>query len=96
LKEVIRAELAVPPDDPALAAQWPDLERQIDRVALGAFDAYMRCRTQLGELRINEVKRSVAVTIERLNRRRPSSGADQEPLPAVTPECAETQGGGRP
>jgi hypothetical protein len=96
LKEVLRAELAIPPDDPALVAQWADLERQIDRVALGAFDAYMRYRTQLCELRINEVKRSIAVIVERLNRRRPSPGADEEHLPAVTPASAETQRGGSP
>ncbi len=57
LKEAVRAELGSEEDRaPALPAELADLDRQIDQVALGAFDAYMRYRGQVCELRINEVK----------------------------------------
>ena len=69
LKGVIRRELGDTASDPAIAVELCELEAQIDRIALAAFDIYGQCREQLLELRINEVKRSVAWTVERLNRR---------------------------
>jgi hypothetical protein len=35
------------------------LERRIDQLALMAFDKYMQCREQLGEIRVNEAKRAL-------------------------------------
>jgi hypothetical protein len=69
LKGAIRQELGSAASDPAIAAELHDVETQIDRIALAAFDVFLQCREQLLELRINEVKRSVAWTVERLNRR---------------------------
>jgi hypothetical protein len=69
LKGAIRRELADAASEPAIAAELLELEEQIDRIALAAFDIFLQCREQLLELRINEVKRSMAWTVERLNRR---------------------------
>jgi hypothetical protein len=35
------------------------LEARIDQLALAAFDKYMQCREQLGELRVSEAKRAI-------------------------------------
>jgi hypothetical protein len=60
LKDAIRAVLP--------EADLPDLDRRIDAIALVAFDVYARCREQVCELRVNEVKRRVAWVMERQNR----------------------------
>ena len=46
------------------------LDRKIDQVALAAFELYTARREELNRLRINEVKRQVAWTFERMNRGR--------------------------
>jgi hypothetical protein len=69
LKGAVRQELGDAARDPAIAVELLGLEEQIDRIALAAFDIFLQCREQLLELRISEVKRSVAWTVERLNRR---------------------------
>ncbi len=56
LKRIVR-ELASEEDLPAL-------DGRIDRLALAAFDVYMRCREQLGELRVNEAKRALRYRAE--------------------------------
>ena len=94
LKEAIRAELGSEVPRPACSAEWANLQRQIDQVALGAFDAYVRYRGQVCELRINEVKRSVAAIVERLNRRSPSPRSGEELLQMATSTCAAAQRGG--
>ncbi len=53
---------------PASLPELTDLDRRIDQVALAAFDVYMRYRAQVYELRINEVKRSVATIAQRAQR----------------------------
>ncbi len=50
LKPIVRA---LPDEDVAR------LERRIDQLALMAFDKYMQCREELGEIRINEAKRAL-------------------------------------
>jgi len=69
LKMAIRGEVGSATSDPALTEELRVLDAQIDRIGLAAFDIYAQCREQLLELRISEVKRNVAWTIERLNRR---------------------------
>jgi hypothetical protein len=69
LKGAIRQALGDAANDETVAAELLEFEAQIDRVALAAFDIFVQCREQLLELRINEVKRSVAWTVERLNQR---------------------------
>jgi len=69
LKEAVRAELRADEGQAAASfAELAELERQIDRIALAAFDIYLRYREQVYELRVNEVKRSVAKLVERMNR----------------------------
>jgi hypothetical protein len=93
LKDAVRAELGIEEHLPAFSAEWASLQRQIDQVALAAFDAYVRYRGQLCELRINEVKRSVAAIVERLNRRSPSSKSGEDILQMPASTCAESRGG---
>jgi hypothetical protein len=68
LKDAIRAVLPAFNGDATLAADLAGFERRIDGVALAAFDVYARCREQVCELRVNEVKRRVAWVMERQNR----------------------------
>jgi hypothetical protein len=75
LKGIVRAELGPPGEHPATAAEWDELDRRIDRLALSAFDAYTQCREQVCELRVNEVKRQVAWVLDKLQGRMPGSDA---------------------
>jgi hypothetical protein len=96
LKEAVRVELGKEDGtrcDAALAAELAELDGRIDQVALRAFDAYVRFRGQICELRINEVKRNVAAIVERLNRHRPSPETGGDPLPSGTSNGADAQRG---
>jgi hypothetical protein len=55
LRGILREELAGAGLDAAAAAA---LERGVDRLALVAFDAYMRCREKIFEIRVREIKES--------------------------------------
>ena len=48
--------------------EWLDFEPQIDKLASIAFDKYMKCREEICELRVNEVKadREIAFRLMRL------------------------------
>jgi len=95
LKEAIRAELGREGNDPALGPGLADLDKRIDQAALGAFDLYMRHRSRVYELRINEVKRNIAVIAERAGLGSlPPEPAEDVPQAGAS-ECAETQRGGR-
>jgi hypothetical protein len=62
LKDIIREELG--------NMQSPDmdaLDRQIDRLLLTAFDVYAKCRQQIYEIRVREVKNQVGRLLERAN-----------------------------
>jgi hypothetical protein len=48
------------------------LDGRIDALALSAFDAYTRCREEIHEIRVRDVKRRVATVFERL-----TAGDDQ-------------------
>jgi len=91
LKGAIRRELGDAAADPAIAAELYDVETQIDRIALAAFDIFLQCREQLLELRLSEVKRSVAWTVERLNKR----DATQELTQLESGKRATEDGNGR-
>jgi hypothetical protein len=54
LKQVIREELAGEATGKELIAGLLEFEARIDRVALLAFDIYIRCREQIYEIRVNE------------------------------------------
>jgi hypothetical protein len=69
LKGILRTELPAEAADPRLAPQWAELEGRIDGVALAAFDVFVKCREQISDLRVNEVKRRVSWILEKINRR---------------------------
>ena len=93
LKEAIRAELGPEDAGGAFASELAELDGRIDGIALGAFDVYMHYRGRVYELRMNEVKRSVARLIETMKRRRPPHQSDEERLPFGPLECDEAQRG---
>jgi len=69
LKEAVRAELGRAAGDSGLAAEWAKLDGRIDRIALAAFDVFVRCREQVCQLRINDVKRNVSWVLEKMQQR---------------------------
>jgi hypothetical protein len=56
LKRVIQEELGREVRERGLGEELLDFERQIDDLALLAFDVYMQCREKIFEVRIREVK----------------------------------------
>jgi hypothetical protein len=92
LKDAIRAELAAEDGHGSSCdSELTELEKQIDQIALGAFDIYMRYRAQVCELRINEVKRSVAKLVERLNRRNALPEADEVLMQPAASQHAQAE-----
>jgi hypothetical protein len=72
LKKAVRAGLGNNATDPRLAPGLMDTDAKIDQIALFAFDIYTKCREQMHELRVNEVKRSVSGLMDRF------TGVDEE------------------
>ncbi len=68
LKKAIRIEIDHALSDARLVTELTGIDAQVDQIALFAFDIYSRCREQISELRINEVKRSVSAVMNRLDR----------------------------
>lgn len=66
LKSIIREESS--PADAGLT----ELDNRVDRMALMAFDLYLRCREKMLELKVNEARRRVFV-MERVAARRANS-----------------------
>lgn len=73
LKGALRAELGGAAADPRHASELAEIEGQVDRIALAAFDIFVECREQVYELRVNEVKRRVSWVVEKMNERHPDS-----------------------
>jgi hypothetical protein len=65
LRDAIREELADELAGGARAAELADVDAAIERLALLAFDGYVRCREQMFRLRQEELKRSVASLLRR-------------------------------
>ncbi len=82
LKDAVRSAIGEAATSPELASELRELDGRIDQLALAAFDAYTRCREQVSELRINEVKRSVSWVVDRINRR--ASDRETQPEEAAT------------
>ena len=83
LKKAVREELGATADEPRHAAELAELDADVDQIALFAFDIYTRCRERVYKLRVEEVKRRVSATMDRLNRR--------DPDPALTQACSATE-----
>jgi len=91
LKRAIRAELGDDIREPQLAAELAEIDAEIDQMALFAFDIYTRCREQVCELRVNEVKRSVSAVMKRFD----GGSPDPEPEPELALSGAARPGGDR-
>jgi len=76
LKTIIRSALGEDLHAVKVRSDLDAFEKRIDQVALYAFDIFVRCREQLYELRVNEVKRNVSTVFKRLER----SGSPWEPI----------------
>jgi hypothetical protein len=67
LKGLVREAVAEDTHEGQLSEELWRVEQKIDEVGLLALDIYMKCREEIFELRVNEVKRSVSRLIERAN-----------------------------
>jgi hypothetical protein len=94
-KEAIRVELGEQECRQA-AAELLEVERRIDQVALGVFDIYVRYRAQVYQLRVNEMKRSVARLVETVNRGSSCAEPDDQQSQPAALERAATERGGNP
>jgi hypothetical protein len=70
LKQIIRTEFAA--DVQRYSSELLALEARIDKLALLAFDLFVRCREQMYELKVNEIKRRSFV-LERAHQKEQSS-----------------------
>jgi hypothetical protein len=66
LKEVIREELPDALQTAGLAGECFELDAQIDRLALLAFDLFTQWRERAHEIRVREIKRQVSGHLRRL------------------------------
>jgi hypothetical protein len=89
LKKAIRAELTAVEFDVRLAQELTEIDASIDQIALFAFDIYVKCREQMYELRVNEVKRSVAALMKRYDNDDPAA----ESSDTLSDESYRCQGG---
>ena len=69
LKDIVREEMADAVEGTSASQEYRLFEKQIDELALTAFDVYVECREQLFEIRAAEMKRSVSWVVEKLNKR---------------------------
>jgi hypothetical protein len=65
LRDAIRQELGAPAAGEANAEALAEIDARIERLAMLAVDAYVRCRDQMFRLRQEELKRSVASILRR-------------------------------
>ena len=68
LKRLVREELEEEVREGQLFQELWRFEEEIDKMGLLALDIYMKCREEVYELRVNEVKRSVSRLIDRANK----------------------------
>jgi hypothetical protein len=90
LKGAIRRELGNQLLDADYSKALAKMDANIDQLALFSFDIYVKCREQIYELRINEVKRSVSAIMDRFN-----EGAITEPRTMTDEKNISHQGGNR-
>ena len=68
LKRLVREVLGEAISELHLSEELWKFEEAIDKLGLLTLDIYMKCREEIYELRVNEVKRSVSRLIERANK----------------------------
>lgn len=91
LKKAIRAELADVDFDEQMDRELDEIDATIDQIALFAFDIYVKCREQMYELRVNEVKRSVSLLMKRFN----GDDSHDASVISLSEESPKCQGGDR-
>jgi hypothetical protein len=67
LRRLLREELADKAWEGKISEEMMSLEREIDQLALLSLDIYMKCREEIFELRVAEVKNRVGKLLERAN-----------------------------
>ena len=65
LKGVVRDLLPTTAEGPSLETDLLAFDRQVDQLALFAFDIYCSCREQVFDLRVNELKRNVSTLLRK-------------------------------
>ena len=68
LKRLVREELGGEIREGQLSEELRRFEEEIDKAGLLALDIYMKCREEIYEVRVKEVKRSVSRLIDRANK----------------------------
>ena len=68
LKRLVREELGREIREGQFSEELWRFEEEIDKMGLLALDIYMKCREEIYEVRVKEVKRSVSRLIERANK----------------------------
>jgi len=77
LKQVVREILNNELTAPEMHGELEELDHAIDRLALEAFDAYMLCREQLADVKVNEARRRTEALVRQLNRRLETSAGEE-------------------
>lgn len=77
LKSVVREELGREAFEKGLGRELEAFEDRIDELLLAAFDVYMKCREQIYELRVHEVKAEREAALRILER---AQGRQNKPL----------------
>ena len=67
LKDMLREELAERLSERQLVVELLAVDAKIDRLGLRCFDAYMKCREKIYEIKANEAKMRVYKLLERNN-----------------------------
>jgi hypothetical protein len=80
LKRVLRDDAAAAALDDVPAAQWSLWDERIDALALSAFDAYVKFREQIYELRSTEWKNRMFRLLQRAKLVCGVEGPDDEPI----------------
>ena len=76
LKQVVRENVHNELKAPEMHGELEEFDHAIDRLALEAFDAYMLCREQLADVKVNEARRRTEALVRQLNRRLEASTGD--------------------
>ena len=78
LKEVLYKELGKQITQQHLFDELRSIESNIDRMALNAFNIYMKCREHIYEIRVNELKTLTSRFLRRANLTRDPGGMEPE------------------
>ena len=85
LKEILRKELASQPEDAGTLTEFMALGARIDRMAVCAFDVYAAYLRKISELRVREMKASVA-TLMRMSKIANGGADEADEMPGCHPD----------